>query len=173
MKKRISYCFALLVLAGLLISPYLMAKEGNKGNMHHGGGMHGSGMHGPSLIQKNFCAYMKKEFQAFMQESETIRKDLAVAVVGLRTLLSQDSPAHDELRQHFKQVRNQRAKLREMAEARGLPHHALKKALGPLAKCMGCGHIMGMGKGKMMGGKSHMMSKDKHESQGKDFDENN
>jgi len=164
MKKRAFYCFGLLLLAGLLFSPYLMAKEGGKGKMHHGGGMHETGMHGPSLIQKNFCAYMKKEFQAFMQESETVRKDLAVAVVELRTLLSQDAPSHDQVRQYFKQVRSQRAKLREMAEARGLPHHALKKALGPLAKCMGCGHMMG--KGKMMGGKSPMMSKGKHGSHG-------
>jgi len=88
----------------------------------------------------------------------------------LRTLLSQDSPVQSEVREVFGRVRENKAKLMEMAEARDLPHHALKKALGPLADSFTMGHMMGKGKNKKMTGKDAMMSgkKASPEKEGKD-----
>ncbi len=152
MKKYFPRIFWLLCMAILLSMQSVSANaEGNESMKHC------KGMHGPNLIKKNFHDFMEKEFQIFMQESETIRKDFAVAVMELRTLLSQDSPVQNEVRAVFSRVRENKAKLMKMAEARGLPHHALKKALGPLAGSFSMGHMMGKGKNNKMTGKDAMM----------------
>jgi hypothetical protein len=130
-----------------------------------GGMQHGKGMHGPNLIKENFHDFMKKEFQTFMQESETVRKDLAGAVMELRTLLSQDSPVQSEVREAFSRVRENKAKLMELADARGLPHHAVKKALGPLADSFVMCHMMDKRKNKKMTGKESMMGGDESSSE--------
>ncbi|MGM0539993.1 MAG: hypothetical protein ACQERT_12405 [Thermodesulfobacteriota bacterium] len=152
MKKYYPRIFWLMCMAILLSMQSVPANAQGKEGMQHG-----KGMHDPNLIKENFHDFMKKEFQTFMQESETVRKDFAVAVMELRTLLSQDSPVQNEVREVFSRVRENKAKLMEMAEARGLPHHALKKALGPLADSFTMGHMMGKGKNKKMTGKGAKM----------------
>jgi len=152
MKKYFPRILVLMGMAFLLSMQAFPANAECKGCMQHG-----KGMHGPVLIKENFHDFMKKEFQTFMQESETVRKDYAGAVMELRTLLSQDSPAQNEVREVFKRVRDNKAKLMEMAEARGLPHHALKKALGPLADSFAMCHMMGKGKHRKLTGKGAMM----------------
>ncbi len=156
MKKSFPQIFWLLCMAILLSMQSVSANAEGKESMKQS-----KGVHGPNLIKKNFHDFMKKEFQIFMQESETIRKDLAGAVMELRTLLSQDAPAQNEVRAVFSRVRENKAKLMEMAEARGLPHHALKKALGPLADSFSMGHMMGKDKNNKMTGKDAMMGGEK------------
>ncbi|MFO7801041.1 MAG: hypothetical protein R6V55_01960 [Desulfovermiculus sp.] len=165
MKRYYSRIFGLMCMALLLSMQSVPANAQGKGGMQHG-----KGMHGPSLIKENFHDFMKKEFQAFMQESETVRKDFAGAVMELRTLLSQESPAQNEVREVFSRVRENKAKLMEMAEARGLPHKALKKALGPLSDSFAMCHMMGKGKNKKMSGKGAEMGGEKAspEKEGKD-----
>jgi DNA-binding ferritin-like protein (Dps family) len=163
MKKYYPRIFCLMCMAILLSMQSVPANAEGKGGMQHG-----KGMHSPNLIKENFHNFMKKEFQTFMQDSEAVRKDYAGAVMELRTLLSQDSPVQSEVREVFSRVRENKAKLMEMAEARGLPHHALKKALGPLADSFAMCHMMG--KGKKMTGKGAMMGgkKASPEKEGKD-----
>ncbi len=165
MKKYYPRIFWLMSLAIILSMQSVPANAQGKEGMQHG-----KGMHGANLIKENFHDFMKKEFQAFMQESEMVRKDLAVAVMELHTLLSQDSPMQNELREVFSRVRENKSRLMEMAEARGLANHALKKALGPLADSFIMGHMMGKDKNKKMTGKGSMMGgkKASPKNEGKD-----
>ena len=156
MKKYFPRILALMSMAFLLSIQSFPANAECKGGMKHC-----KSMHGPNLINENFHDFMKKEFQIFMQESEAVRKDFAGAVMELRTLLSQDSPAQNEVREVFKSVRDNKAKLMEMADARGLPHQVLKKALGPLANSFAMRHMMGKNKHKKMTGKNTMMGEKK------------
>ncbi|MFO7875156.1 MAG: hypothetical protein R6U55_01055 [Desulfovermiculus sp.] len=165
MKKYYPRIFWLMCMAILLSMQSVPANAQGKEGMQHG-----KGMHDPNLIKENFHDFMKKEFQTFMQESETVRKDFAVAVMELRTLLSQDSPVQNEVREVFSRVRENKAKLMEMAEARGLPHHTLKKALGPLDESFATGHMMGKGQNKKMSGKGAMMSGKKASPEKEDKD---
>ena len=142
-----------LIVSGLTTVP--SAAEQGKGGMMH----HAQGMHGQNIIKENFYDFMRHEFQLFMQESETIRKDLAVAAVELRTVLSQNSPDPNQIRQLFTLVRNKRAELLALAESKGLPPHSLKMALGPLAHGLAGGSMKGMC--MKMGAKHSMMDKGK------------